>query len=274
MTRMGTTVYIAWLCGAFPIQAETMPWAGDFETARKTAAVENRLLMVSFYTDWCGWCKRMDQETFTNEKVIKLAGQFVPVKVNAEKEGVALARKYKPSINGFPTILFLDQSGEIIGRIRGYTPPELFADSLTRVGRFHLLYVKAQDTLKREPENAEANAAVAWVMSMRGNAAEAEAAFTRAEKAKLQGDLMGDTCNALGDLYQTLGQFDKAGEMYRKAAAATRDVSIRSYAFASLLVCCQANEDVEGAENAARELLNIPGIRKEYADMAKATLNP
>ena len=57
--------------------------------------------------------------------MIKLAAQLVPLKVNAEKEGKDLAKKY--DVRGFPTILFLTAEGDIMGRIGGYMPPTEFA---------------------------------------------------------------------------------------------------------------------------------------------------
>ncbi len=49
-----------------------------------------RPIFVDTYTDWCGWCKKMDSETFTNPVIADLLNnKFYPVKFNAEsKESV------------------------------------------------------------------------------------------------------------------------------------------------------------------------------------------
>jgi thioredoxin-related protein len=42
---------------------------------------------VDVYTDWCGWCKRMDKSTFSDEKVAAyLAANYYPIKLNAEQK--------------------------------------------------------------------------------------------------------------------------------------------------------------------------------------------
>ena len=42
-------------------------------------------MLIDLYTGWCGWCKVMDQKTFTNKEVIdKINKNFLPIKFNAE----------------------------------------------------------------------------------------------------------------------------------------------------------------------------------------------
>lgn len=55
--------------------------------AEAEAAIKNnpRPLLIDLYTDWCGWCKVMDKNTYANEKVITyLQEKFYPVKLDAE----------------------------------------------------------------------------------------------------------------------------------------------------------------------------------------------
>lgn len=110
-------------------------WSRSLNNAMARAKKTNQLVMVDFYTDWCGWCKRLDQDTFRNKQVVSLAGSMVSVKLNAEKEGAAAAQKYR--VNGFPTVLFLNRKGQMVGRLDGYLPPGDFARYMRQVAQAH-----------------------------------------------------------------------------------------------------------------------------------------
>ncbi len=59
-------------------------WYG-FEEGYKKAIKENKILLVDAYTEWCGWCKVMDRETYTDATVIEtLKKDFICVKFNPE----------------------------------------------------------------------------------------------------------------------------------------------------------------------------------------------
>ncbi len=114
-----------------PAAPTAIKWAKDWPSAQKAAAVSGKLIMVDFYTDWCGWCKRLDRDTFPHKTVIQASQDFIPLKLNADKEGRALARKNR--IRGYPTILFFDHTGKVVGRIGGYLKPEPFAAAMKRI---------------------------------------------------------------------------------------------------------------------------------------------
>lgn len=82
------------------------------------ARTENRLVMVDIYTDWCGYCKKLDKETYADARVAEALRGVIAIKVNAEKGGEAVAERYR--VNGFPTVIFLSGSGEIVRKVEGY----------------------------------------------------------------------------------------------------------------------------------------------------------
>lgn len=102
-----------------PVAGPGVPFvSGTFDEALAKARGERRILMVDVYTDWCGWCKKLDREVFGSGRVAEAARDVVSVKVNAEKGGEEVARRY--DVQGYPTILFLDGSGEVVKRVEGY----------------------------------------------------------------------------------------------------------------------------------------------------------
>lgn len=104
--------------------AHAINWRSNLGDALRVSKESGKPVMVDFYTDWCGWCKKLDSDTYSSPKVSSLADKFVCVKINAERDTQSAA-KYQ--VTGYPTILFLDGKGNVLQRIPGYQPPDQFA---------------------------------------------------------------------------------------------------------------------------------------------------
>ena len=112
----------------------------NFNKGLEQAQKEKKNIVVDFYTDWCHWCKVMDQKTFKDKNVAVKLKEFVMIRLNAESDDSSL--KYKDEtytnaeftrslgVNGFPTLAFLNPKGEVITVVPGYVPPETFLNIL------------------------------------------------------------------------------------------------------------------------------------------------
>lgn len=98
-------------------------WIRDNEVAKDLAQEEDKPILIDFYTEWCGACKRLDKDTYANAKVQESLKQFICVKIDAEKHR-DLSREYK--ISGFPSTVFLKSDGQLIEVVPGYRPPDDF----------------------------------------------------------------------------------------------------------------------------------------------------
>ena len=60
----------------------------SFDAGVEHAKVSRKKILVDIYTDWCSWCKKMDEEVYSDPKVKEyLTKYFVIIKLNAEGEG-------------------------------------------------------------------------------------------------------------------------------------------------------------------------------------------
>ena len=122
-------------------QVEWLTW----EEAIERQQTEPRKIVVDLYTDWCGWCKRMDKTTFSDPKLGAYINEnFYPVKFNAESRDPVTfgGKEYTFKRSGqrgyhelaamltrgnlsYPTTVFLNEDGSIIQPVPGYqTAPD------------------------------------------------------------------------------------------------------------------------------------------------------
>jgi len=126
---------------------------GGFEEAVSEAESRETLALLEFYTDWCTWCGRLEADTFSDPRVRDELRSVVAMKVNAEKGGTELARRFE--VDGYPTIVFVDALGEEVDRIIGYLPPDRFVEEVRRI-RAGDTFAVCLDRLNADPEDLDA----------------------------------------------------------------------------------------------------------------------
>ncbi len=126
----------------------------SFEDAVEKAKTDPKPIFIDVYTDWCGWCKKMDKATFSEEKVAAmLQSDFYPVKFNAEQQEIINFNnhEFKFIANGrkgynelavalldgklsYPSVVFLNEKMERITVLAGYRGPDDFYPILQFIG--------------------------------------------------------------------------------------------------------------------------------------------
>ncbi len=134
-----------------------------FDDALQAAAKENKLVFVDFFTTWCEPCKRLDADTFTDAGVGRLVGgAAVALKLDAEKEGLAVAKRYK--VSAYPTLLLVKADGTEVDRIVGYRPPAPFTTEfrnllvMAQTGKTGLEQARSIVAQQAKPEVASGDA--------------------------------------------------------------------------------------------------------------------
>lgn len=120
---------------------EQIQWM-KFEEAIAANAQNPKMLLVDVYTDWCGWCKKMDKETFTDPKVIQyINSKFYAVKMNAEdtnrtfdfmgKEYTEATMAAAMRVRSYPNFVIIEPKLQNIAQLPGYRQPAEFLSGLT-----------------------------------------------------------------------------------------------------------------------------------------------
>ena len=98
----------------------SVAWHRDLRRAFDVARDEDKLVIADVYTDWCGWCKKMDKTIYSDPSIVALSGRQVFVKVDAEDGGEGQRFAQRMGIRGYPTTIILDGGGKVLKIARGY----------------------------------------------------------------------------------------------------------------------------------------------------------
>lgn len=133
----------------------------SFSQIKSKANKENKLIFMDCYTSWCGPCKRMARETFTNDSVVNYFNEhFISCSFDMEKgEGLTLANNYK--IGCFPSLLFLDGDGVVIHRGSGYMDVNAFMKFSLDAESSQNSFSKIEKNYKNNPDDP--NAAISYI---------------------------------------------------------------------------------------------------------------
>ena len=118
----------------------------DWNTGYPLAKIQNKIILVDAYTDWCGWCKKMDKDTYTNPDIIKAINKdFIIIKFNPELENIVyelegnkisgrelFGQLTQGKSTGFPTTYFIQPNTKQIQIVAGYIAPNDFMKVLAQ----------------------------------------------------------------------------------------------------------------------------------------------
>ncbi len=144
MKKILVTIALLISLSAIRVYAEEPFRDVKFQAACEQAKKEEKIIIIDFFTTWCGPCKQMDKTTWKDETVQSfLKEKIVALKIDAEKE-IELAKKY--SINAYPTILLIKANGTEIDRIIGYHSAKEFLSEVqdSLAGKTALVRAKEQ----------------------------------------------------------------------------------------------------------------------------------
>lgn len=102
-------------------------WAADYQTGLQEAKRTHKPLLLSFHTPGCGWCAKLDAETFTDPKIAELSRRYVCVRLDSDVDE-AVCKQY--FVTEFPLTVVTRPDSAATSRILGFLPPEELAPLL------------------------------------------------------------------------------------------------------------------------------------------------
>ena len=154
-------------------KAQKINWM-SFEEAVKLNETAPKKIFIDVFTDWCGWCKKMDQTTFINKDVVEYMNEnFYAVKFDAEQSDTIVFAGYtfvnQGGTNGrkgthqlaaallqgkmsFPSYVFMNEKNQLLTVAPGYMDSSRFLPILKYFGTNAYLNMKYEDFIKQDSE--------------------------------------------------------------------------------------------------------------------------
>lgn len=108
-----------------------LPWHSDIDTAFTIAAKENKLVIIMVGEDYCKWCTKMKDNTFTDPRIKEKLEKYTLVSVKRSDKS---AIKHVPSFDGtIPSLFFMHANREMIEPVVGYFEADDFLSYIQEI---------------------------------------------------------------------------------------------------------------------------------------------
>ena len=145
------------------VDAESIKWL-SYSEALTRARAESVHVYIDFSRKGCGWCRKMERETYTNPDVIKMLNEhYAPTKVRGDSNDELDIDGYKITeralaiqefgVTSYPQLWFLTPDNAKVGPLRGYLAADRFLKALEYVKEFKYDTTRTQSG--RTEESAE-----------------------------------------------------------------------------------------------------------------------
>lgn len=136
---VGCLVAAAFWAASWAMQGPGVSWQAYSRELLDRSVNENRPVIIDFYADWCAPCRELEEITFHDADVVRIAGEgFTMIKVDVTQGGNPLNERLlkQYGVKGVPTVVFLDIHGKERADLRllDFLPPEPFLSRMVQLG--------------------------------------------------------------------------------------------------------------------------------------------
>lgn len=118
-------------------QSEGILWTTDLDQGLQTARAAGRPVVIDTWATWCANCKKLDEATWSDGRVVTEVRRFFPLKLQLERSGDPQTRHFLQVFAlkqySLPTVILIDSRGDVSDVIQGYLGPEEMLQRLRAV---------------------------------------------------------------------------------------------------------------------------------------------
>jgi thioredoxin-like negative regulator of GroEL len=102
---------------SFEARGEFLEWNRQYGSALEMAKKSGKPILLDFQASWCGPCRVMEREVWTDQKLVEQSRRFVCISIDIDRNK-EIAANYNVSV--LPTIIFADSWGNKLTRHEGF----------------------------------------------------------------------------------------------------------------------------------------------------------
>ena len=256
--------------------ASAIQWLPTYKQAVTESQKTHHLMMVDFWATWCGWCKQLDAQTYPNPTVQAEARNFIPLKLNADTNGAALARRY--GVQGLPTVLFLDSKGHLYGSIVGFRAAPQFTSAMKQAYSLYSSMPVMAEKFRQHPSDIALGAKLVGLYSQEGRVSDAVLVYNalKHEDPHNRSKKLTSACIEVGQAYAEASKIETARNYFSqslKMAGTPTERELGNLLVGTCDIVLHQKKAAIPYLKVASSIRGIPAVLHQRAAMLLKTIN-